>query len=496
MRVKVLPSPPVDEVRADERSRWAQTRLFQAGWWPFLLGTLGAAALIALVIVTSSPSGPSFPDEWDARVAPFVEFVEDERGLEFLHPVEVTFLADEAFEAEVTVDESEVTDQDRAEIDELTELSRAFGLIEGEVDLFAATNDLTGEGALGFYSFDERAITMRGTELTTFSELTLVHELTHALQDQHFEIGDQFLDIDPDDTVSGLVLTAVVEGDAQRIERAYRESLAADALDELATQEEERFAEFEEGTETVPTVLQTSFALPYVLGEAMLEVVESVDGTDGINELLRNPPPSEEALLDPWMLIAGEDPAEIETPALADDEAEIEIGQVGAPSWLLLLAERIDIGVALDAVDGWGGDQYVAFRRDDVVCVRIDWRGDSQADVAEMRGALEEWVAAGPSGSASVTSRDGGLRLESCDPGEEAVGIVRDASEAAVAVAVTRIYAGLAFFEDAGNVEHARCFGDGIIDLFDVDDLADPDYLPTDDEQQALFELGLRCVGG
>ncbi|MEM9036591.1 MAG: hypothetical protein AAGD18_18495 [Actinomycetota bacterium] len=483
----------MDQVEPDEQTR-EPSRL--GSWWPLGVGALAAVVLTAIVIVGSGGDDRSFPDEWDAAVLPFVEFVEEERELEFLHPVEVRFLTDEEFEADVTADEAELTDEDRAEIDETTELFRAFGLIEGELDLFAATNDLTGEGTLGFYRFDDQSITMRGTELTPFVQLTLVHELTHALQDQHFEIGDRFLSIDVDDSVSGAVLTAVVEGDAQRVEFAYRETLPGDELDDLVAEEDANLADFEEGIEEVPTILQTFFATPYVYGEAMLAVVDAIDGTEGIDELLRNPPPSEEALLDPWILAGDEDPIEVETPALADDEEEIDAGEVGSPSWLLLLAERVDVDVALEAADGWGGDAYVAFRRDGVVCVRVDWQGDTEADVAQMRGALDAWVAAGPDGAASVEDRDGGLRFESCDPGEGAEGITRDASEAALVASITRTYAGLGFFEGGATVEEARCVGDGILDIFDLDDLQDPEYEPTSAEQSAIFGVVDKCVGG
>lgn len=480
----------IDEAPDDPptSSRWGRL-------WPVVLGVGIAIAATAVVLVaTRGDDGPSFPDEWDARVVPYIEFVEEERGLEFLHPVEVRFLDDDDFEAEVTADEADLTDEDRAAIDETTEVFRAFGLVEGELDLFDATNELTGEGTLGFYRFDDRTITMRGAELTPFSELTLVHELTHVLQDQHFEIGDQFEAIDPDDTVSGAVLTAIVEGDARRVETAYRSTLTAEAEAAVAAEEEAAFAEFEAGVEEVPAVLQTFFATPYVFGEAMLAVVEAQDGTEGIDELFRDPPTSEEPLLDPWVPADGAEPLDVPEPDLGDGETEIGRGQVGSPGWLLLLAERIDVGQALDAADGWGGDAYVAFRRDDVVCVRVDWRGDSEADASEMTQALDDWVDAGPPGSASLERRDDGLRLESCDPGSAVEGITLDASEAALTLAASRTYAALGFFETGATADEARCVGDGIIDVFDTDELADPDFVPDDDQQREIFAIVGECL--
>lgn len=129
-------------------------------------------------------SGPSHPKNWDARVQPFADIVEDERGLTFEHPVEVRFLSDKAFEKTVRADRSKLDKDDEREIEELTSLYRAFGLISGDVDLFDAVDDATGSGTLAYYSFEDEAITVRGKTLARATHATLVHELTHALQDQ------------------------------------------------------------------------------------------------------------------------------------------------------------------------------------------------------------------------------------------------------------------------------------------------------------------------
>lgn len=39
---------------------------------------------------------------------------------------------------------------------------RAFGLITGDVDLFAAISEFSGAGTLAYYSFEDERITIRG----------------------------------------------------------------------------------------------------------------------------------------------------------------------------------------------------------------------------------------------------------------------------------------------------------------------------------------------
>jgi hypothetical protein len=108
----------------------------------------------------------SGPLEWDARVREYAEAVEKHRGLEFKHPVRVGFLSEPAFRKQVTKDEGELTRQDREDIEDATGLFRALGLIEGDVDLFEAVNELQSAGVVGYYDDEDQRIRVRGKELT------------------------------------------------------------------------------------------------------------------------------------------------------------------------------------------------------------------------------------------------------------------------------------------------------------------------------------------
>ena len=66
---------------------------------------------------------------------------------------------------------------------------RAIGLVEGTSDLFGATNQLSGDGTLAYYDPTDQRVRVRGTEQTEAVKATLAHELTHALQDQYFNLS-------------------------------------------------------------------------------------------------------------------------------------------------------------------------------------------------------------------------------------------------------------------------------------------------------------------
>ncbi|HET6938930.1 MAG TPA: hypothetical protein VFI19_10005, partial [Nocardioides sp.] len=174
--------------------------------WPYVVVALMviAAAVVALAAVRqqSGPDGPQHPSKWDPRVQKYVDFVEKERGLDFTHPVYVDFLSDAAFTKQVTVDKDQLSEDDHKELDQYAGMLRALGLVEGDVDLFDKTNELHGTGIIGFYSYEDERLRIRGTEITPAVESTIVHELTHALQDQNFDLGKRFEELDKADDVN------------------------------------------------------------------------------------------------------------------------------------------------------------------------------------------------------------------------------------------------------------------------------------------------------
>ena len=65
--------------------------------WPIVaVGLVAVAGLAGAALVVTS-GGADHPDEWDGRVEDLAAFVEDERGLEFDHPVTVEFLSEDEY---------------------------------------------------------------------------------------------------------------------------------------------------------------------------------------------------------------------------------------------------------------------------------------------------------------------------------------------------------------------------------------------------------------
>src|SRR5207244_328374 len=84
---------------------------------------------------------------------------------------------------------------------------------------------------------------------------TLAHELTHALQDQHFSIYRP--ELDKRDDESPVAFSALLEGDARRVEQAYENTLSAADRSELAREQSAQLAQLPSSDRPTPLVRRT-----------------------------------------------------------------------------------------------------------------------------------------------------------------------------------------------------------------------------------------------
>jgi hypothetical protein len=383
-----------------------------------MTGVAVVGLLAAAAIVLNRGGGIDHPEEWDRRVVDLVAFVERERGIEFDHPVEIEFLSEREYSERVRVDETALTDQDRALVEESSTVLEALGLVPLDTDLFESSNEMADAGTLAFYDPVIERVIVRGTEMTTGVEVTLVHELVHVAQDQAFD-----LERPPatDTSAAYEAFDALVEGDAVRIELDYVDSLSADEQTGYWDDYGAAYDESQAALTEVPPALQALFAAPYLLGQPVVDLLAADGGNEAVDDAFADPPVSSEHLLDPRSYFDGDAPIEVDEPEIGDgSEAIGEPSPLGATTLFVMLAERIDPLVALAAADGWGGDMSVAYDDGDGTCVRVDLVGDTATDRDEIAAALQAWVDAGPAGAASVTTSGDRVVFESCSAEVEA----------------------------------------------------------------------------
>lgn len=448
--------PPVPPRRA--RRRWL-VALAVAG---VLIVAVGAAGAYVL----TRPSGPSYPKQWDARVLDYVHFVEQDRHHTFKHPIAVDFLSDADFKKKVTTPESKLSKQDKKDLESFTALFRALGLVSAGFDPLKATNDLLGGAVVGLYDDKTKRIYVRGQDVSLVARPTLVHELTHALQDQYFDLEKKDKQLEKDKAEASDAFQAVVEGDAVRVENDYRESLSKADQAQLAKDEATQGDQANKDIADVPKIMQASLGFPYAAGSALMALQQARTGVDSIDDLFVHPPVSTEQLLDPWRLFVGDQPQPVPTPTLSTNEKHLDDGTFGALGWYLVLSDRIDTKQALHAIDGWRGDSYVTFSRAGRSCVKVDYLGDTSADASRLKSAVDAWIAAGPQGAASDEQHGSGVTLTTCAVDRRVTS--RNASDDAIALAVVRVQLAAEFLREGADQSEAKCAARKLVDEFDL----------------------------
>jgi hypothetical protein len=347
--------------------------------------------------------------ELRAAVDEISAFVEAERGLAFTEPVDVELAGEGKFQRRLLDDFDEGVDDLR----DTEVLLKAFGLVEADVDLVEAMRTLLGAGVVGFYDPETDELVVRGTALTPYVRTTIAHELTHALDDQRFDLDRPEYD-DADDEID-FGFSALVEGNARRVEDAYRAGLSDEERLDAAAEELSLGGGLDLGE--VPLVLVDLISAPYGLGHDF--VVQLIDdgGQEALDAAFDAPPRTSEQVIDPATYEAGEGAIEVAVPAVAGQV--VDQGVAGQFLIQVVLADALDEGRARAAAAGWGGDSVVAWRDGQRPCATLAAVGDDPRETAELLGAFEDWAAGADRGGTGpdvtvVPNGDGPVTVQAC----------------------------------------------------------------------------------
>lgn len=358
---------------------------------------------------TSPTTAPAEEEVTEAELRALIEelqaYVAEARGLEYQREVVVELAGDDEFEARLLED----FEEDIGEIEDVEVFYRALGLLDPDTSLLDELRSIYSAGVLGFYDPETDELVVRGLTATPYVRKTIVHELVHALDDQHFELHREQYDEEKDEIATGF--SAVVEGNARRIEQAWIEEQPAD-VQQRAAAEERAFADGID-IDAFPEILLFEIGAPYEFGTNLVNALHADGGERAIDGALTDPPRTSEQVLMPPLYEAREPRVEVPVPP-ADGEV-VDDGVVGALFWLGLLTtgdSQVPVDDAVAAVRGWGGDWAVTWEDGDADCVRVDVVGDTDRDTDEIEQALTAWAEG--SEAAQVTTVDGRVRMESC----------------------------------------------------------------------------------
>jgi hypothetical protein len=284
---------------------------------------------------------------------------------------------------------------------------KLLGLIPAGDDLRTLTGSLFEQGVLGYYDPEDgrlRVVKGAGTGTRVLWEMTLAHELTHALEDQHYP----FQTAAPGSDDRALARTALIEGTATSTMYDYvqRYFTSEETLGSLLG------AAFED-TGDLPPFLQAQVIFPYLDGQAFVAGLR--DRADGRWTLVdtayeAHMPASTEQILHPDAYFEADQPQRVRI------RTRLGAGwhRTGTGTWgelqtreLLALAGAN----ARDAAAGWGGDRYELWESGGKDVLIMRWCWDTPRDEEEFATALRQWAASILKGSYTVVERGGAVTL-------------------------------------------------------------------------------------
>jgi hypothetical protein len=296
---------------------------------------------------------------------------------------------------------------------------KAFGLIPEPMSLDKYLPELLTSQVAGYYDTEKKYLAMvrrhgpagkqdaAAGDTAGDDDMVLVHELTHALQDQSFDLEKLEKDDDPLSD-AGTAVTALVEGDATltMIDFQAQASLeSAPGASQMVTSmlgDPDKLARAlpdvpgADQFEKAPAWLRDNLMFGYLQGMTFCMSTRSRGGQKLLDyAFTTDPPRSTEQILHPekWHTHR-DDPIVVRLPDLAAElpgyakAAEGVMGELGIRS--LLHGEHGDWERAVKAAEGWGGDRFAVYEKAEKKGSRLllwvsEW--DTEADEQEFQVA-------------------------------------------------------------------------------------------------------------
>jgi hypothetical protein len=377
----------------------------------------------------------------DEHVAEIERDVQRLRGHRFEKRVEPEVVsADEAREAAFRDLDKTYPPAERAADEELLKL---LGLLPPDADIVKLLEAISGEQVIGYYDTVRkqlRVVSGNGADSPALVDITLAHELVHALEDQVFGLKEPTGTTDD----SATALSALNEGTATYVMTEYTQccvDAGGLALGSLASL-------FGGGAATeLPPYIERTLVFSYTGGERFVRELHDATGNWSLVDAAyrSQPPVSTEQIIHPDKYVPFEKPLEVKVDAgdrLGDGWKRAADGTLGELDTRELLRLG-NVGASTGAAAGWGGGRYELWQKEGeppegckAPCRQRDalvlsWRWDTPRDAREFEPVLREYVAKGLKGKPAgddVWGLNGGAAAMSTSTAATTLAMAPDAS--------------------------------------------------------------------
>jgi hypothetical protein len=242
---------------------------------------------------------------------------------------------------------------------------KKLGFLPQDYDLKAQMIDVLTEQAAAFYDFKQKKLFLASWTPSAMQDMALVHELAHALADQHFHL-EKFIEKSGDDDDAAAARGAVVEGQAswvmtEFIARQMGQSLkSAPGLVQSAVGSSAEAVKQYPVLSKSPLYMQQTLIFPYTAGLLFQQAVFQKMGMGGFTEVFRRPPVSSQQILHPERYFNRALPAQPALPAvqLGAGYKKLMDGTLGELDFQILLRQYVGETASRELSPEWRGSRY------------------------------------------------------------------------------------------------------------------------------------------
>lgn len=338
-------------------------------------------------------AGADMSGPYDKIVFKNIEGLEKSSGLRFKTFPRVK--ATSASEVRAFAEKAITEEPARSELRGQEAVYRQLGMLPDTLDLTKFLLDVLEEQIIGLYDPKTKTLYVRSDKPAEMTEVTIAHEMIHALQDQYVNLDSVQKETGDNDRLGAI--KAVIEGQAtyeQLIAMVGGESnLAAklpggwDRVREMIREQSSAMPVLA----TSPMIIQETLIFPYLSGaEFVKRMKERAPG----KSVLDNLPSSTEQIMhaEAFFATPRDEPVRVTLPAVRSG-AKVYENNLGEFETRLFLFQHLkDQDAAVRGATGWDGDRYVLVRTpqgDAMVWVTV-W--DSPVDGAEFVDLMERLI--------------------------------------------------------------------------------------------------------
>ena len=348
----------------------------------FLRTPVSVRTVVWVLLVISLTSGGTFAQKSPALTAPdparsaaAAEFsaAADEvlaqmsqiTGLKLRAPVKKTLRSREEIRAYVISEMNE--DKEPAERYASARSAEAFGLLPKGFDIDSFMVDLLTEQIAGLYDPKAHEFYIADWIPLADQKMVMAHELTHALEDQHFQIETWVKAARPNDD-GELAREAVLEGSAMAAMIDYLLNESGRSLADLPDIDPGMLVGdmgSTPGLKKAPPFLKDALVFPYFAGLTFSADLLKGNGWKGLPAVFSKPPISTQQIMHPALYHSGKTPSTENLPdvgkLLGPDWAKLDENVMGEFGWKEVLKQFLGEERAKPLAAGWNGDRYVVY---------------------------------------------------------------------------------------------------------------------------------------